>query len=102
MRIKLAKVRVTRPGGESPLERETVTRGGSLTGPDYLTENQKREAATHDAFIRDYSLETISEAFDDLSNRVAFDKRNPEHRWVMGRRAALARKAQSLMKGGVA
>lgn len=93
MRIKLAKVRVTRPGGEV---RETVT------GLDYLTESQKREAATHDAFIRDYNLETISEAFDDLSNRVAFDKRNPEHRWVMGRRAALARKAQSLMKGGVA
>ena len=94
MKIKFAKVRVTRPGASSPLERETVTKGGSMTGLDYLTESQKREAATHDAFVRDYNAETISEAFDDLSSRTAYDKRNPEHRWVMGRRAALVVRAK--------
>jgi hypothetical protein len=27
----------------------------------------------------------------DLGARVAYDKRNPEQRWVMGRRAAVLR-----------
>ncbi len=99
MNIRIPKVRVTRPGGRSPLERPTATRDGSMTGLDYLTGLQNREAAEHDRNVRDYSAQTLEAAFEDLKGRVVFEKKDPEHRWVMNRRAALVRRAQSMQRG---
>lgn len=107
--MRISKVRITdhRPPGagrRSPLERATVTRGGSVgkTGLDYLTESQKREAAEHDRNVRDYSPETVEAAWFDLTARNAWDKKSPEHRWVMARRAALRRLGVSMRERGLA
>jgi len=106
-RIRLAKVRITPPpgaGGKPALERATATRGGSVvgkTGLDFLTESQRREAASHDAFLRDYSPETLQAAWEDLKDRPAWDKKDSEHRWVMARRAALLRAGQKMKREGV-
>ncbi len=105
-RIRLAKVRITPPpgaGAKSSVERATATTGGacSKTGLDFLTESQKREAASHDAFLRDYSPETLQAAWEDLKDRPAWDKKDPEHRWVMARRAALLRAGQKMKREGV-
>ena len=91
--MKFANVRITdnRPAGARP----------AMTGLDHLAENQRREAETHDKFVRDYSLETAEAAWEDLNSRPAYDSKNPEHRWVMHRRAALARLAERMVKGGV-
>lgn len=103
--MKFAKVRITdhRPGaGAKPaLERGPVTRGGGMTGLDHLTESQRREAETHDKFVRGYSPDAVEAAWEDLNIRTAYDPKSPEHRWVMGRRAALARLAARMEKGGM-
>ena len=99
--MKLAKVRITRPsaGASSPVERATATTGGSMTGLDHLTASQKAEAASHDAFVRDYTPDMLEAAWADLTGRRACDRKNPEHRWVMARRGALARRAQAIERG---
>lgn len=94
--MRLAKVRITdhRPtaGKPSPVGRRTAaTTGGSMTGLDYLTASQARDAAAHDKAIRDYDEETLLTAATDLGKRRVFDRKDPEHRWVMNRRAALLR-----------
>ncbi len=104
-RIRLAKVRIIPPpgaGGKSPLEADRLTRGGSVgkTGLDFLMESQKREAASHDAFLRDYSPETLQAAWEDLKDRPAWDKKDQEHRWVMARRAALLRRGSQMRREG--
>ena len=101
MKTRIAKVRITdnRPpgaGSRPALERATVTRGGGMTGLDALSSIQDREAAEHDKFVACYNAETVEAAWYDLNERVAFDRKNHEHRWVMNRRAALARRAQQL------
>lgn len=88
MKIRFAKVRVS--------NQRTAP---ATVGLDRLTDSQRRDADTHDKFVRDYTAEMLAEAFDDLEHRAVYDRRDPEHRWVMGRRAALAR-AASRMKGG--
>lgn len=92
--MRFAKVRIT--------DNRPVASGArpGMTGLDRLTENQRREAETHDKFVRGYSPEMVEDAWEDLNARKAYDTKNPEHRWVMGRRAALARRAATMRKGG--
>jgi hypothetical protein len=71
-----------------------------MTGLDRLTESQRRDAESHDKFVRGLPAEVIEAAWEDLNSRTAHDPKNPEHRWVMGRRAALARLASTMRKGG--
>lgn len=54
---------------------------------------ESKEAAVHDRWVHDLSDTTLRAALADLSARRAFDRRNPEHRWIMSRRAALSRQA---------
>lgn len=96
--IRFPKVRITdhRPpgaGSPSPLERRGATRGGSVTGLDYLTASQRREAEQHDRAVKDYGPALLDSAYEDLKARPANDRKNPEHRWIMARRAALLRRA---------
>lgn len=106
--MKLAKVRITdnrptRAGAISPLDGAARrTNGGSMTGLDYLEAIQKREAAEHDKAVRDYDPRTVEAAFMDLAGRPAHERKNPEHRWVAARRAALRRLAISMRERGMA
>ena len=92
--IKFPKVRITdnRPTAakSSPVERRAgATTGGSVSGLDYLEAIQSREKAEHDRAIRDYDEDTLLAAAEDLAKRRAWDRRNAEHRWIMGRVAAI-------------
>jgi hypothetical protein len=94
--IRPAKVRVHdyRPpgaGNKSPLERGTATRGGSVSGLDHLANANTRDIAEHDKAVRDYAADIAMSAATDLGKRRAWDRRDPEHRWVMNRLAALLR-----------
>jgi len=107
-RIRFAKVRITPPpgaGAKPPLERASVTRGGSvgkMDGLDHLAAIHRREAEEHDRNVRDYSPATVAAAWEDLSSRDAWDRKNPEHRWVLERRAALRRLGVAMSERGFA
>ena len=57
-------------------------------------------AAEHDKAIAGHSLDTLQAMATDLGGRNAHDRRDHEHRWVMGRKAAVLR-ALSGMRGAV-
>jgi hypothetical protein len=66
------------------------------TGLDYLERINAEENATHDAWVRDLSLGTLKAIWEDLAHRPAWDRKNPEQRWTMGRRAAVGRRLAAL------
>jgi hypothetical protein len=103
--MRFSKVRITdnrpRAGGKSPLEAARLTRGGSVGGLDYLTAIQKREAAEHDRNIAGYTAEMVAAAFADLYPRRGTDRKDPEQRWIMERKAALGRLAVSMRERGL-
>lgn len=45
----------------------------------------------HDKAVRTLSDSTLAAAHNDLWNRKTLDRKNPEHRWILDRRAALTR-----------
>lgn len=105
--MRIAKVRTTnfRPtaGKPSPVGRRTAaTTGGSMTGLDQLDTIQRREAAEHDRAIASYPPELVAAAYEDLHRRNAYDRKNPEQRWVMARKAALGRLALRMRERGEA
>lgn len=59
-----------------------------------------KDAAEHDRAIDGHSEETLCAMAVDLGARNAFDRRDHEHRWVMGRRAAVLRKLSG-MRGAI-
>ena len=73
-----------------------------MTGLDYLSESQKREAAQHDRNVGSYSPDLLAAAFDDLHRRRVYDRKDQEQRWIMSRMAALARLAVKMRERGVA
>jgi heme-degrading monooxygenase HmoA len=85
--IRFAKVRTTdhRPAS---------------SGLEQLERIQAREAAEHDKAVADYSPQLLQSAWEDLNARHAWDRKDPEHRWIMARRAALMRAGQRIVKGG--
>lgn len=106
--MRIAKVRITdhRPptaGKPSPVGRRYVaTTGGSVTGLDHLTAIQAREAAEHDRAVRDYRPHTVEAAWNDLSGRECWNRKDSEQRWVASRRAALRRLGVSMRERGIA
>lgn len=61
--------------------------------------SKDREAEQHDKAVADYSPQMLEDTFNDLNQRSAHDRKNPEHRWIMARRSALVRRAQAIKKG---
>lgn len=52
---------------------------------------ESKEAAEHDKWVQGLSRATLLAASADLGKRRAHDRRNPEHRWILSRRAAIQR-----------
>lgn len=103
--VRITDHRPPGAGGNPSLERRGATRGGSvagMSGLDHLTESQRRSAAEHDRAVRDYSPETVEAAWFDLDARKAWDRKDPEQRWVMDRKAALRRLGVSMRERGLA
>lgn len=87
MRIRPAKSRVTdyRPAsGQAP------------SGLDRLATIQAREARQHDEAIAGYDEDLCFAVGEDLLKRSAYNLKDPEHRWIMSRRAALLRRLDRL------
>lgn len=79
--MKIAKVRTTNYGTGAP-----------VSGLDWLAASQIRDALEHDKCIEGYSEETLRAAARDLGKRLASNRKDPEQRWVMARKAAVLRK----------
>jgi hypothetical protein len=56
-----------------------------------MTATPDREATEHDRNIAGLADATIRAAAKDLDQRRAWNRKDPEHRWIMSRRAALHR-----------
>ena len=107
--MKLAKSRITdfrpppRAGAFSPVERRRgATTGGSvaaMTGLDHLDAIARREAMEHDRAVAGYSRDLLADVWDDLCRRPAYDRKNPEHRWILARKAAVGRAAMRMERG---
>jgi hypothetical protein len=63
-----------------------------MTGLDHLARLQSAEAIAHDKAVATLSQETLLAAAKDLGQRRAHDRKDPEQRWVMARKAALLRR----------
>ena len=101
-KVRITDNRPTRAGARSPLDGSRSRTNGGSVGLECLTTIQQREAAEHDRAVRDYEPETVEAAFMDLAGRPVSDRKNPEHRWIMNRRAALRRLALSMRERGLA
>lgn len=94
--IKFPKVRITdnrptRAGASSPLDGSRSRTNGGSVGLECLTTIQQREAMEHDRAILGYGEETLLAAAQDLGHRRCWNRKDPEHRWVMNRVAAILR-----------
>ena len=67
---------------------------------DAYASREAKTAAEHDRAIDGHSEETLCAMAADLGARNAFDRRDHEQRWVMGRRAAVLRKLSG-MRGAI-
>ena len=76
--MRISKVRITRPAG-------------AMTGLDYLTASQAREAAEHDRAVACFDEVLLLAVLADLGKRKAYDRRDHEQRWIMSRKAAVLR-----------
>jgi hypothetical protein len=96
-RIRIAKVRTQnfRPpptvGNSSPVGRRTAATTGGSVGLDYLDAIQRREAAEHDRAVAGMETELQMEIAIDLGRRLVWNRKDPEQRWVMARKAAVLR-----------
>jgi len=50
----------------------------------------------HDKAIEEYSLDLLLDIYGDLGRRVVHNMKDPEHRWIMSRRAAVLRRLRVL------
>jgi hypothetical protein len=56
--------------------------------------SDKIDAGKHDRHAREMNDGTLVAAANDLMARRVWDKKDPEQRWVLARRAALLREIQ--------
>lgn len=62
-----------------------------MNGLKHLQENQQRDALEHDKAVSILSAATVIAAAKDLMGRCAHNRKDPEQRWTMERKAALRR-----------
>lgn len=91
--MKISKVRRTNYGG--PGAAPPVGRGNSqpraVAWDGVYDARAVKDAAEHDRAVDGHSVETLCAMAKDLGARGAYDRRDHEHRWIMGRRAAVLR-----------
>lgn len=63
---------------------------------DAYADRSAKDAHEHDKAIEGHSLETLCAMAKDLGARNAHDRRDHEHRWIMGRKAAVLRKLSGM------
>ena len=81
-----------RPGAKSLVGRGNPHPRAAASWDGSYADRAAKDAAEHDRAIDGHSEETLCAMAADLGARNAFDRRDHEHRWVMGRRAAVLRK----------
>lgn len=107
MTIRFPKVRITdnRPPGvaASPTTgaRTTTraTRGGSvqqLSGLDHLSRIESKMQDEHDKAVAYYPVALLRSVYEDIHARHLCDRKNPESRWLMHRKAACLRRLSEL------
>ena len=74
-----------------PAPRPRPAAPANMTGLDHLEAIHRAESARHDLVVRDYNDATLIAAAEDLLSRAAWDRKDPEQRFIMSRRAALQR-----------
>ena len=86
-------------GARSPLERDSQPRPRAAASPETCWDAKGRrdaaEAAQHDKWVATLSPATLQAVAKDLANRCPHDRRDPEQRWLMGRKAAVLRRLVS-------
>lgn len=81
-------------GEKTPLERKA--RPGAAACLDPWDRAKAAEAAAHDKNVVGHSVDTLLAMVTDLGRRKAWNPRDPEQRWVMGRIAAVHRRLDSI------
>lgn len=85
--IKFPKVRITDHRPRAGAISSVGNRIGSTTGGSV----SRSESMEHDHAIIGYGEETLLAAVQDLGHRWAWNRKDAEHRWIMGRVAAILR-----------
>jgi len=101
--MKISKVRTQdfrppRAGAGKPLERGHA-RPGAAAWPESTAKRMDAEARNHDRWVADLSEATLCAIAKDLGGRFPSNTRDPEQRFLMGRKAAVLRRLLAL-KGG--
>ena len=91
--MKFSKVRKTdyRPPSarqNPPLERDARPGAAAWDG---MNASARIEAAKHDVMVAGMSRTILTAMAKDLGSRRCWNLKDPEHRWTMGRRAAVGR-----------
>jgi hypothetical protein len=69
-----------------------ITRPGSNDPWEMLASNNERRANVHDQAVAGYGVELLTCVAADLGKRFAVDRKDPEQRWIMDRKAAVMRR----------
>lgn len=96
--MRISKVRRTDYGGagaSSPVGRGNA-QPRAVAWDGIYDARAAKDAAEHDRAVDGHTVETLCAMAKDLGARTAYDRRDHEHRWVMGRRAAVLRKLSGL------
>lgn len=98
--MRIAKVRITRPGGSPPVEAAKPTTGGSvrMSGLDRLERLQKEEAANADKWVAGLSETALRGLAADMAREFPSDRRDPIQRWKMAKKGAVLRALSNLPK----
>jgi|GEM_PF-3211676 len=72
-------------------------RPGSKDAWEVLASNNVRRANTHDQAVAGYGLDLLKAVAADLGKRFAVDRKEPEQRWIMDRKAAVVRRMNQLL-----
>lgn len=100
--MRISKVRRTDfrgAGAPSPVGRgnsQPRAEASSSLPWDAYANRAAKDAAEHDRAIEGHSEETLCAMAKDLGARNAHDRRDHEHRWIMGRKAAVLRKLSGM------
>lgn len=102
-KVILTDYRPPSAGGKTPLERKS--RPGAAASKEFpwdaFASAKAKEAAAHDRAVDGFPRTILEAIGKDLARRGAWNDKDHEHRWIMGRLAAVGRKISG-MRGATA